>query len=303
MSTETAISKSTNGKSGLPISMQYTDEQKNIIKSTVAKNTTDMELLYFLELCKAEGLSPFKKQIWCYKDSQNNLIVFAGRDGFLFKAQENPNYAGIRSADVCENDDFVFDVINPENNRHIINHKNRGKTIGGYAIVYRKDGQCTPVYVNFDEYNKKRNTWLSNPSAMIKKVAETSALKLAFGIPGVQSEHEFEIINDVAIPIDHTEVTVEFEAIIEGISQMNDIDELNNYFNQLDQTMKDNLKVKELFREAKNKFIGKLSDKISSIKSEAELNKFFQSLTMTVKSDKEVAKLFNNHKAKFTNAN
>ena len=37
---------------------------------------------------------------------------------------------------------------------------------------------------------------------MIKKVAETHALKKAFGIAGLQSEYDFQVVNEKAIPID-----------------------------------------------------------------------------------------------------
>ena len=183
----------------------YSSEEVAIIKQTVAKGTTDAELAYFLSVAKSAGLNPFNKEVWCYKDNKNNLLVFAGRDGFLSKAQSNPAFNGIRSSEVKEKDTFSLDIANNK-----IDHKfgvgERGKTIGAYAIVFRKDGEPTIEWADFATYNKGYNTWKTNPDEMIKKVAESHSLKKAFGISGIQSEYDFEVKDNVAIPIEFKEV-------------------------------------------------------------------------------------------------
>lgn len=177
----------------------YQPEEVAIIKQTVAKGTTDAELAYFLSVAKSAGLNPFNKEVWCYKNKGGDLLVFAGRDGFLSKAQSSITFNGIRSSEVCENDEFDIDIANNK-----INHKfskgDRGKIIGAYAIIFRKDGEPTIEWADFSTYNKGYNTWKTNPAEMIKKVAESHGLKKAFGISGIQSEYDFEIKNDVAIP-------------------------------------------------------------------------------------------------------
>lgn len=179
---------------------QFTPEEIAIIKNTVAKGTTDLELAYFLNVSKVHGLNPFTKQIWCYKDNKNNLLVFAGRDGFLAKAQQCKEYAGIQSCEVCEKDEFEINI--PEGKvSHKINSFDRGAIRGAYAIAYRKGCQPTIELVDFRTYDKGYNAWKSHPSDMIKKVAEVHALKKAFGISGVQSEEDFEIINGTAYPV------------------------------------------------------------------------------------------------------
>lgn len=179
----------------------YTSEEVAIIKQTVAKGTTDAELAYFLSVAKASGLNPFNKEVWCYKNKGGDLLVFTGRDGFLSKAQSNPAFNGVRSSEVRANDDFELDIANNK-----IHHKfgieDRGKIIGAYAIVFRKDGEPTIEWADFETYNKGYNTWKTNPAEMIKKVAESHSLKKAFGISGIQSEYDFEVKNDVAVPID-----------------------------------------------------------------------------------------------------
>ena len=46
----------------------FAPEQIALVKSTIAKGTTDTELAYFLTICKNVNLNPLLKQIWCYKD-------------------------------------------------------------------------------------------------------------------------------------------------------------------------------------------------------------------------------------------
>jgi len=203
------------------IGTDLTAEQVAIIKNTVAKGVTDTELAYFLNVCQSVGLNPFNKEIWCYRDKKRNLIVFAGRDGFLSKAQQNSLFNGIRSCEICLNDEWEINI--PEG---IIKHKitkigeARGKILSAYAIVFRKDGEPTIEFVEFARYNKNEYTWKSHPEDMIKKVAETHALKKAFGISGIQSEYDWNVKNGIAEPIalPKDELTIKKEKIIEALS-------------------------------------------------------------------------------------
>lgn len=199
----------------------YSSEEVAIIKQTVAKNTTDAELAYFLSVSKSAGLNPFNKEVWCYKDNKGNLLVFTGRDGFLSKAQSNSAFNGIRSSEVCENDEFQIDIANNKI-KHTFGKGERGKIIGAYAIAFRKDGEPTIEYADIKNYDKKQFTWNTHKSAMIKKVAETNALKKGFGISGVQSEYDFDVKENVVVPIDFkevdelTELKKEYIVLIDG---------------------------------------------------------------------------------------
>jgi len=180
----------------------YTNEEVAIIKATVAKGASDTELAFFLNVCKSVELNPFNKEIWCYKDSKNNLLVFAGRDGFLSKAQKNPVFNGIRSSEVREKDVWALDIANGTVKHEIsLPQSQRGQIIGAYAIVFRKGGEPTIEWAEFTSYNKGHNTWNTHPQEMIKKVAESHALKKAFGISGIQSEFDFDIKENIAVPM------------------------------------------------------------------------------------------------------
>lgn len=182
----------------------YSENSVLVLKRMVAKDTSDTELMYFLSVAKSVGLNPFNKEIWCYKDNKNNVIIFTGRDGMLKVAQTNPAYSGIRSVEVRKNDEFEADIPNG-----VIRHKitmmssaDRGDIIGAYAIVFRKDGEHTIEMADFARYSKPYGVWKTHPEEMIKKVAESHALKKAFGLSGLQIEDDFEIKGDKALPLE-----------------------------------------------------------------------------------------------------
>jgi hypothetical protein len=212
----------------------YTGEQVAIIKSTVAKNTTDIELSFFLMNSKELGLNPFNKEIWCYKDHQSNLIMFAGRDGFLKMAQKDPRWNGIASAEVRAKDEIEIDYANG-----IVVHKpkvnqDRGEIVGAYAICKPKGCDLATIeYVEFKTYTKGKFVWASHPVDMIKKVAEIRALKKAYGISGLQSEYEFTVDNDTAKPINSDKEDKEAARIKEFIEAAKTKDELKQVADKL----------------------------------------------------------------------
>lgn len=187
----------------------YSNDELSLIKNTVAKNTTDTELAMFGSMAKNYGLDPFNKEIWCYKDNRDNLIIFAGRDGFLRIAQSNKLWNGLYSCEVREGEKYSQEF---DGDKIKLNHTKtpeRGKIVGAYCFIKPK-GCDTPTieYVDFETYNKGYNVWKSHPADMIKKVAEVKALKKAFGINGLYDEQDFTVQNEKVIPID-TEMQID----------------------------------------------------------------------------------------------
>lgn len=213
----------------------YTPERIAIIKAQVAKGTTDAELAHFASVCVSADLDPLLKEIWCYKDYKGNLLIFPGRDGFLKIAQRSSKWNGMTSFDICENDeiDMTINTNNIEIN-HKPNFKDRGKIIGAYCMIKPKDCDLPIIeYVEFDKYYKgkkydgsliKTSPWNTAPAAMIKKVAESAALKKAFGITGLDNEYDFEIKNEIAEPIQDAHEVDELEVLKGKI-----IDKLEEY--------------------------------------------------------------------------
>ena len=181
----------------------YSPEEIGIIKNTVAKGFNDLELTYFLNVSKVYGLNPFTKQIWGYKDAKGNLIVFAGRDGFLVKAQRDPRWNGIASDIVREGEPFEMNVAEGK-----ISHKkdvtSKAKILGAYARCKPKGCEIETIeWADFETYNKGYNVWKSDPAAMIKKVAESHCLQKAYGLSGLAAEEDFDLRGDKVFVRDH----------------------------------------------------------------------------------------------------
>lgn len=175
----------------LALSTGFSKDLISIAHKTVAKGTTLTEFAYFLQYCKSVGLNPINKEVWCYKNGSGDLVMFAGHDGFMKKAHESNAYLGMRSSDVCEFDEFEIDMIEGKVNHKITN--NRGPIVGAYAIVKVKGREDTIKYIDFKEFDLQQALWKKKPKKMICKVAETHALKEAFGVVGLYIEDEFKI--------------------------------------------------------------------------------------------------------------
>jgi phage recombination protein Bet len=183
----------------------YTPEEIGIIKNTVAKGFSDPELAYFLNVAKVYKLNPFTKQIWGYKDNKNNIIVFAGRDGFLVKAQTDPRWNGIASDIVRDGEQFSMNVAEGK-----ISHQkdiaSKAKILGAYARCKPKGCEIETIeWADFDTYNKGYNVWKSDPAAMIKKVAESHCLQKAYGLSGLACEEDFDLKGEKVYVRDHEE--------------------------------------------------------------------------------------------------
>ena len=201
---EDKIVKTNNEKISEQVKL-YTPEEVGIIKATVAKGFSDTELAYFLNVAKVYGLNPFTKQIWGYKDNKNNVIVFAGRDGLLAKAQKDSRWNGISSDIVREGESFEMNAAEGK-----INHKkdilSKANILGAYAISKPKGCEYPTIeWADFAVYNRGINVWKADPAAMIKKVAESHCLMKAYGISGLAIEEDFDTHTGIAYTSDHEE--------------------------------------------------------------------------------------------------
>lgn len=153
----------------------WTPEQIQLIKDTVAKNATDNELKLFLYRCQNMGLDPLKPgQIYFIKYGSSPGTIVVGIDGFRTKAQSTGKLAGIKRG-----------VLRDEN----------GKCTGAWSEVYRSDWrEPAREEVSLIEYNTRKSTWVQMPETMIKKVAEAAALRMAFPdqLGGVYADAEMD---------------------------------------------------------------------------------------------------------------
>jgi recombinational DNA repair protein RecT len=165
---------------------ELSKEQIQVLKDSVAKETTDTELTYFLNVALAQNLDPFRKEVWSIKYG-GKLTVQTGRDGFLKIAKRDPMFDYIQSCEVREGDDFRMDPISGQV-EHRLTAK-RGQILGAYAIITRKDSVKLTKYVTFSEYNDGSSSmWRDYPTAMITKCVESVLCKQFANVTGIVAE-------------------------------------------------------------------------------------------------------------------
>ncbi|OWK36926.1 phage recombination protein Bet [Fimbriiglobus ruber] len=75
----------------------YSAPQLSLIRRTVAKDTNQDEFDLFIEICKQQGLDPFKKQIFAQvynkdKADKRQIVIVTSIDGYRAKAQRCGDY-------------------------------------------------------------------------------------------------------------------------------------------------------------------------------------------------------------------
>jgi phage recombination protein Bet len=173
--------------------LDWNEDQRALIKRTVAPDATNDELAMFLHVAKKAGLDPLQKQIWFVKRKQNvgtrespkwedRVTIQAGVDGLQARALRMPDCEGIQSAVVYAKDDFVFDKATGEVLRHQGNPFGaQGDIVGAWAIVRRAGKTPFVALIRFSEYHDDRSfLWKAKPSVMIEKVARSTALRRAY---------------------------------------------------------------------------------------------------------------------------
>ena len=170
---------------------RYDEEMIQAITDTVAQKANRSELIMFLSVASNYGLDPFRKEIWFTK-IDGRPTVMTGRDGYVRIAKQNPTFEKLQSASVYENDEFNVSWVNGELNTFTHNHgiKDRGDCIGAWASLKYRGLDPLFVFVQTDEYDKKKSVWKTNKSAMIRKVAEKEVCRLGEGVSGIYIEEE-----------------------------------------------------------------------------------------------------------------
>lgn len=149
--------------------MEWSRDQIDLIKKTVAKGTSDDELRLFLYTCKKTGLDPLIRQIYAVKrgGTSNQMSIQTGIDGYRLIAERTGNYAPGREPSYVENN---------------------GKVISSTAYVKKRvcgewhEVAATAYFLEYAQMfnGKLGNMWEKMPHVMIAKCAEALALRRAF---------------------------------------------------------------------------------------------------------------------------
>ena len=172
----------------------FTTEQIDLIKQTVAAGTSDLELALFLEVAKSSGLNPFQRQIyavmrWDAKARKEKMVIQTGIDGYRLIAARSGTHMGTT--------DPEFGPVNkegfPEFARVVVR-----RLVQGHVAEF----PATARWSEYVQMGKEGPTamWKRMPHTMLGKCAEALALRKAFPaeLSGVYSDVEMAQADNAA---------------------------------------------------------------------------------------------------------
>ncbi len=183
----------------------FTPDQVSLLKSQIAKGTTDDELKLFIQVCQRTGLDPFARQIYAVvrKDKQSEsgkkMSIQTSIDGFRLIGQRSKEYGGQAGPLWCGADGVWKDVWlakeYPVAAKVGVWRKGFSEPIWGVALwsefcqVSPWNGEITAM-------------WKNLPTVMLAKCAESQALRRAFPqeLSGIYSEEEMAQADNTVEP-------------------------------------------------------------------------------------------------------
>jgi phage recombination protein Bet len=163
--------------------VQFSGEQMAVIKSQIAPRCTDMELAYFIQVCKQTGLSPFTREIYAIsrevwnpetRQKEPKMTIQVSIDGLRKRAANSGFYGGSETF-WCGSDGQWTDVW-----------LSSSPPMAAKTIVHRLGSPHPFVGVaRFDAYKQEFNgkltgLWAKMPDGMLGKCSEALALRKAF---------------------------------------------------------------------------------------------------------------------------
>lgn len=192
------------------VKRSFTPEQVKFITDTIAPNLTQNEVWLFLLKASVLKLNPLLGEIFAYvskdKEGRRQLVVIAARDGKRASAQRTGKIMYLRTEAI-----YVKVVDYPaDKEKGVVAGKAKmkcepwdGVLWGATSTVKRSDNsEPFSVTVPLIEYDRGNYIWKNKPETMIKKVAESQALSMAFPqLGGVYDESErFDAVDEVVVP-------------------------------------------------------------------------------------------------------
>ena len=159
-----------------------------LIKKTVAKGATDLELELFFHACKRTGLDPLMKQIyaikrWDSKDKIEKMTFQTGIDGYRLIADRTGCYAGSSDAE------YTIGL----NDLPVVAKVTVTKLVSGIPCQFTSSARWAE-YVQLSKEGSPTTMWKKMPFLMLAKCAEALALRKAFPaeLSGVYTHEEMQ---------------------------------------------------------------------------------------------------------------
>lgn len=187
--------------------IEFSEEQKKIIKNQFfPKGASADEMVYCMNIAKNMGLNPILKEIFFVPRREKlpngqwveKVEPMLGRDSYVKIAHATGKFAGMETTSEIE------EAPSFENGEWI-----RRPDLVATCKVYRTDTEKPfIVKVAYSEYVQRTREgepnkfWKEKPDTMLKKVAESQALRKAFSINGAYSIDE---VSDAEVNISRSE--------------------------------------------------------------------------------------------------
>lgn len=189
----------------------FTREQIETIKQTVAKGASDSQLALFLQTCKSRGLDPFTRQVFY---TPQGIIVSI--DGFRAIAERTGCYAPGPTR-------FEYDA----NGGLVAAHVTVRKLVAGTWFDLEESAF-------YEEYKGTSPIWRSKPRVMLSKCAEARALRRSFSseLSGIYESSELdqaqreEQPRTVNVTVEPAEASAAYLAASNAITEATTLDDL-----------------------------------------------------------------------------
>jgi phage recombination protein Bet len=168
--------------------VQYNQEERDVLKKTVAAGTNDAQFALFIQVCRQTGLNPFARQIYALPGKEGRMTIQTSIDGYRLLAERSGKYAGQVGPQWCGEDGVWVDVW-----------LKREPPAAARVGVFRRDF-AQPIYAvaRYSSYAQSSPTWTKMPDLMLAKCAEALALRKAFPaeMSGIYTKEEMAQAGD-----------------------------------------------------------------------------------------------------------